>query len=211
MSIPIVEEVMVRLVINGHVAVEWTCSPTDLEALAVGRLYIEQQISSAESVRLDVHRSADDQVIEIHAHVDDVKVGERALSAANLPIPDHEAFTQLFRAMFTAADGRHPHGGMHVAAATDGVSIIAQIEDVGRHNTIDKMTGALLLAQRDPRDYGLLLSSRVSGLIASKAQRAGFAWIASRSIPTTMAAQIAHECAIPIIGRAASRDAHVYT
>jgi FdhD protein len=215
MSVPIVEEVMVRLLMDGQVAVEWSCSPADLEALAVGHLYIEQHIAAAESVRLDINRTADDQAIEIRAHVDRKDVRERAMQPAALPVPDPEAFTQLFRAMFTAADARHPHGGMHVAAATDGVSIVAQVEDVGRHNTIDKISGVLLLAQRDPRAYGLLLSSRVSGLIASliasKAQRAGFAWIASRSIPTTMAAQIARECTIPIIGRAASRDAHVYT
>jgi FdhD protein len=210
MSVPIVEEAIVRLVMNGQAAVEWACTPTDLEALAVGRLYIEQQIVSADQVHLDIRGDAHD-AIEIHARLEASTALLNAPSREALAIPAGESFTQLFRAMFAAADTRYPDGGMHVAAATDGVSIIAQVEDVGRHNTIDKITGALLLAGQDPQHYGLLLSSRVSGLIASKAQRAGFAWIASRSIPTTMAAQIAHECAVPIIGRAASRDAHTYT
>ena len=62
-----------------------------------------------------------------------------------------------------------------------------------------------------PAQFGLLTSSRVSGEIADKAARAGFSWLASRSIPTTLAADIAQRAHMPIIGRAPSRDAHVYS
>jgi formate dehydrogenase accessory protein FdhD len=49
---------------------------------------------------------------------------------------------------------------------------------------------------------GLVLSSRVSGAIALKAARAGVSFIASRSIPTTLAAQVCDCASLPIIARA---------
>jgi FdhD protein len=134
----------------------------------------------------------------------------RIESRGNLGIPHEEAFIVLFRALFNTVDARHEHGGMHAAAITDGQRILVQLEDVGRHNTVDKIVGAVLLARQNPADYGLLTSSRVSGEIAHKAARAGFAWLASRSIPTTLAVRIANEAHMPIIGRAAARTAYIY-
>jgi FdhD protein len=208
MSVPIVEERAVKMLLNGEQYSEWACTPTDLDALAVGRLFIDGQITRADHAYLDI--ATDDEVVLIRARTDGAH--SHAVSRVNSgpAIPPTERFAELFRTMFANADARHPHGGMHVAAATDGRSVVTQVEDVGRHNTIDKITGALLLARLDPRKYGLLLSARVSGLITTKASRANFAWIASRSIPTTMAAETAHRTGLTIIGRAASRDAHHY-
>ena len=72
------------------------------------------------------------------------------------------------------------------------------------------VTGALLLQRLAPSDHGLLTSSRVSGEIADKAARAGFAWLASHSIPTSLAVRFASAAHMPIIGRAAGKGAFIY-
>jgi FdhD protein len=82
---------------------------------------------------------------------------------------------------------------------------------VGRHNGADKAIGGALLAGSALRGLGLMTSARISGEIAEKAARAGLAWVASRSVPTTMAVEIASAAGIPLIARAAARDARVFT
>jgi FdhD protein len=205
---PLVEEAIVTLSVDGAKKLQWRCTPTNLEALAIGRLYIENAISAADHVHLVIDG---DSSSEIRV---DARVGRssllRAAGERELPIPEPEIFTELFRTLFNAVDARHEQGGMHAAAATDGQRILVQMEDVGRHNTVDKITGALLLQGLSPADHGLLTSSRVSGEIADKAARAGFAWLASRSIPTTLAVRFARAAHMPIIGRAAGKGAFIY-
>lgn len=207
MSSPLVEETVVRMSVNGVHTHTWRCTPSDLEALAIGRLYIDGLITSADQARLIVGAEGDTLVIE--ARVGDA-TSVLAPTRGTLPIPGTEIFSELFRSLFNLVDERHEHGGMHAAAATNGTVNVVQVEDVGRHNTIDKLAGALLLRGASPSEHGLLTSSRVSGEIADKAARAGFAWLASRSIPTTLAVSFAQNAHMPIIGRAAGKGAFIY-
>jgi formate dehydrogenase accessory protein FdhD len=123
--------------------------------------------------------------------------------------PPIDAFPALFRALYAAADARHD-GGVHAAALSDGGALLHQHEDVGRHNAVDKAIGAAILEGEDPARLGLVITSRISGEIAAKAARFGLAWIASRSVPTTLAVRIAGARALTLIARAASRDAAVF-
>jgi FdhD protein len=208
MSAPLVEETIVRLSINGTDAFEWRCTPQDLEALVIGRLFVSGLIAAPDDVHMTIE--AEDTHIRVAARVDGSRAALSVPDHRTLAVPSPETFTTLFRDLFHTVDARHESGGMHAAAATDGTRIVKQVEDVGRHNTIDKITGVLLLTGLAFGHHGLLTSSRVSGEIAHKAARAGFAWLASRSIPTTLAVHFANQAGLPIIGRAASRNAFVY-
>jgi FdhD protein len=81
---------------------------------------------------------------------------------------------------------------------------------VGRHNGVDKAIGAALLAGADLGALGLLTTARISGEIAEKAARAGVAWVASRSVPTTLAVELAATAGLPLVARAGSPDARVF-
>jgi len=81
-----------------------------------------------------------------------------------------------------------------------------QIEEVGRHNAVDKTIGSAILANAPLDGFGLVLSARVSGEIAWKAGRAHLSWIASRSIPTSLAIEISQVTRIPIIARAMGKE-----
>lgn len=209
MSGPLVDEVDVQLTLNGQAAFSWRCTPADLEALAIGRLYLAGLISAPDAAHLIIDRVGAD-ALQIAARVEVSASITRQPPTRSLTLPTAECFADLFRSLFAAVEARHESGGMHAAAASDGQRIIKQVEDVGRHNTIDKIVGALLLDGISPQGMGLLTSSRISGEIADKVTRAGFAWLASRSIPTTLAVRIAQQAHMPIVGRAASRNASVY-
>ena len=99
---------------------------------------------------------------------------------------------------------------MHSAALSDGRSTFFHAHYVGRHNATDKAIGLGLMAGEDLNRVGLLLTSRISGEIALKAARAGLAWVASRSIPTTLALRIAAVASLPLVGRAPGKDAYTH-
>jgi molybdopterin-guanine dinucleotide biosynthesis protein A/formate dehydrogenase assembly factor FdhD len=201
MNGPVVEEAVVQLVQSDDVLFEWRCTPHDLHALVAGRLYCEGLIRNA-SIVDDLKIEVIDDVITISLEAPLEAVREPSARAANAPIPDAAAFADMYRALFNRIDALHEGGGMHAAALVRDGAIVFQAEDVGRHNTVDKVIGLALLAEAAIEEYGLLITARVSGAIARKAARAGVAWLASRSIPTTLALREAEAAGLRIVGRA---------
>lgn len=92
------------------------------------------------------------------------------------------------------------HGGIHSAAISDGSRILLHAEDLGRHNTIDRLAGQALFSGVDLTGCLLLTSGRVSTELASKAASLGVALIASRTSPTDMAVRICREAGIGLAG-----------
>ena len=135
---------------------------------------------------------------------------ERDDEAGALPVPDLDAFTGLFRELFDRSPSRRTTGGHHTTALTDGEILVHLFEVIGRHNGVDKAVGNALLAADDLRGLGLLTTARISGQIAEKAARAGVAWVGSRSVPTTLAVEIAAAAGLPLIARAAGKDARIF-
>lgn len=117
-------------------------------------------------------------------------------------IPPATDFPGILRQLFAECDSRFPDGGVHAAALWDGEKLRHQAEDVGRHNAVDRVLGAAFLAGDDLNALGLVLSARISGQMAMTTARAGVAWLASRSLPTSLAAEIAAAAGLPLIARA---------
>ena len=117
---------------------------------------------------------------------------------------------EAFRAMYARARRYHETGGIHAAAIVSPEGMVGFAEDVGRHNAVDKAIGEAARAGHALERCGLVTSARVSGEMAKKAAYAGLAWIASRSVPTTLAITLAGRAGVTIVARAASPDARVF-
>ena len=93
-------------------------------------------------------------------------------------------------------------GGLHAAAAFDtGGDLIVTMEDVGRHNAVDKVVGALLLMDRLPAgDLALMVSGRASFELAQKTLVAGMPMLAAVSAPSSLAVQLAGEFDMTLVG-----------
>lgn len=221
------------LEINGRRVGSWTCSPEHLPALAAGWLmaqgYLDAQhrppnlrlvdddgipgirvaLPAEQALQGDLerrHRREHGCGLLYFTRCAPERIRHRSGGAA---LPRPEEFAPLFRTLF-ALSRRGDLGGMHAAALSDGRELLFPIEEVGRHNAVDKVIGQAILAGTALSDLGLVLTARISGEIALKAARAGLAWVASRSVPTTLAVEVAAHAGMPLLARAISKEPRLH-
>ncbi len=131
-------------------------------------------------------------------------VARVSASISATPAAIHEGFVQLHREQAL----NRITGAVH-AASLNGEGFTLVREDVGRHNALDKLIGAM---QRGSRREGfLLVTSRASYEMVHKAASANIALMAAISAPTSLAIELARQAGITLIGLARRGSLTVYT
>jgi FdhD protein len=228
-----VDEVPVWLEVNGHPAVTWMCTPEQLDELVIGWLHGEGYIDCASDLRSlrpcarelgfwaevpperyeAVEQSDRRRVLASGCGAVTTILGSMSMlprRTAAPPALDLTTTRALFKELFGRGDRYKDTGGIHAAALTDGTALLHHAEDIGRHNAVDKVIGAAVVAGRPLAELILLVTGRISGELAFKAARAQLAIVATPSVPSTLALEIARAAGVQLIGRAVSGHPQVH-
>lgn len=230
--LPTCEESVVELFYNGREAVRLLCTPRGIRELAVGWLFTQGLILHAREI-LSLRGCDSMHQIAVQAEPDrwEEREGWRRILTSGCgggvglarrweeklrPVEDDfrvekGRLQSLMRTMLKKATLYQLTGGIHSAALVDGEKILAHFEDIGRHNAVDKVIGDGLLQQLDFSRVALLTTGRISSEMALKAAQARIPIVASLSIPSTLALEIAQLAGLTLVGRTLSLSPYIYT
>lgn len=222
------------LELNGSPACSWLCTPTRLDALACGWLVgeglighlgelleleafeAELRVRARTAARTAAHTALDRRPLSTGPAGERFDLERRVPLQPVRPIPDpHELMASgrlraAFRELFAGCALRDEGGGVHSGGLLTESGVSHIVEDVGRHNVMDKVIGSAMMADTPREGRLILLSGRVSAEIAVKAWRAGIGGVATLSVPTSLARAIARRAGVWLIGRSLKESAFVY-
>ena len=215
---PLAEETAVAISYNGSTHAVLMATPADLEDLAVGFSLTEGIVDGMDAIE-DVSVVEFELGIDVQVRVrNDVAerlarrrrsmagpvgcgiCGLESLEAVARDVAAVEATTVFSGRDIVAAVGsltahqplNAATGAVHAAAYFEpGQDLSIVREDVGRHNALDKVIGALVRAGRDPSMGGFAVTSRVSVELVQKAAMARCGLLAAISAPTALAIRVA--------------------
>lgn len=227
----ITQEALVRIHVNGVETAMFMCTPHRLDELALGFLRSEGLIHSLAEVRqVVVCPSGACVEVWLRDGAAEPPAGRRAiitsgcgggvtfddLSGRITPLNTHARLTpdQLFarmRDLYQAGDLYGQTQGIHTSALTDGERLVLVAEDIGRHNTVDRLWGQALLRGLDPAGLSLLATGRISSEMLGKAARMGVPIVASRTSPTSLSVALGRAWNVTVIGYVRRNTFRVYT
>lgn len=236
----IAEEVPVAMRYNGASFAVMMASPHDLEDFALGFSLSEGLIDTpSQLLELDIHPLLEG--IELAMRVTENAHGaqlererERLLPGRSgcgicgtreleNAIRQHhpvgaghtitrDALEQALRQLQARQPMNSATGAVHAAAWADRNGQIQLVrEDVGRHNALDKLIGAMRRAGIDANDGMALVTSRASYEMVTKATSAGITLLAAISAPTALAIELARSAGLTLVGFTRPGSHNVYT
>lgn len=210
------------------------CTPRSLMELAIGFLYSEGYIDSADAVKefvLDEEKGRAYIYLKYRMTMTESLVGKRAITSGcgrgtvfynmldtirskkientlAINLDDVVKLNKEFNhksALFLST------GGVHSCGLCYNEKILYFEEDIGRHNALDKILGKALIEKMDLSDKLVITSGRISSEMVLKTSRMGVPAIISRSAPTSLAVDMAKELNILLIGFARGEKMNIYS
>ena len=231
------EEVPVAFSYDGATHAVLMATPDDLEDFALGFSYTEGIVTTpAEIAELAVVSVAEGIVLRMWLTGDRSDAfaarrrrfvgpagcgmcGLESLAEANRTIPIAGFNSQVSRQDIEEAVAALPASqplnmrtrAVHAAAFWQPGRSLVLREDVGRHNALDKLAGALLRTGRSAADGVIVLSSRISIELVQKASMMGASIIVGVSAPTALAVRTAEMAGLTLVGIARDDGFEVFT
>ncbi len=223
-------ETPVSLTVNGQVWITFMCTPIHLEALSIGFLYNEGILKSMDEVadvRLCEH--GDNVDVWLNHTVEQPTNWRRTsgctggvtavdlLAKPNVNFEENrftvqpDAIMELVEKLFDSQELYRDTGGVHTSALSDGKKVIIAADDIGRHNTLDKIAGLCLMKNLWPENRVLITTGRISSEMLQKAAQINAPILISRTSPSSLSIEMAERYGITLIGYARKHRFNVYS
>jgi FdhD protein len=221
----VVREALVRLHVNGRELARLMCTPEQLDDLALGFLRSEGLIRELADVRLVVVCPSR-TCVDVWLKDANLELPGRPVLTSGcgggITFADLEAAGEPVRSglrvrageigrLMTALLAGQEARGIHRSGLADTERLLAVAEDVGRHNTLDKIWGYCLKEGIKTQDRILLTTGRISSEMMGKAARMGVPFVVSRTSPTSLSVALAEAWNITLVGYARRTSMNVYT
>ncbi len=230
---PVTRESPLTIYFNDRELVTLLCTFEYVDELAVGFLYSEGFVRSKEDIR-EIKTDSGEGVVKVVGRNPAVIAEQTFLKryittgcgkgtsfyhlsdAVCRPVESgwRVESSRLFNLMVQAqrrSELFKTTGGVHSSALCTGDEIMFFREDIGRHNTVDKLIGRCFLDGIDTSDKILLTTGRISSEILVKAAKLGVPLIASRSAPTDLALKYAAELGVTVAAFVRNQRMNIYT
>ncbi len=226
-------EVPLTFVVNGHEMATLMCTPSHLKAYTCGFLFTSGIIHAADDIlewdcdekrwRVDVRvkHFTDPELLGQRVYTSGCGKGVMYTSmielASRRPIQTHakisgQAIIDAMGWLARCSDLHTKTGGVHSAAVSINNAMPEfHIDDIGRHNAVDKIIGTLLQDNIDTENLMLLGTGRISSEILHKARRLSIPVLASRGAPTHQSVLLAKEMGMTIVGFVRPTNFAVFT
>lgn len=233
----VADEVPVALEYNGISHAVMLASPDDLEDFALG-FSLSEGILSTPAEMYDCEVASAEQGMAVRMRIAEgaffaLKQKRRNMTGRTgcglcgaetlqqairspAPVNCDARFTagMLYAGMRAMHERQHLQqqcGGTHAAAWLEADGTIALVrEDVGRHNALDKLIGALARKEQNLSPGAVLITSRASYEMVQKAATVGIGFVAAISAPTRFAISLAQQANVTLIGFVRERSHVVY-
>ena len=225
----VVEEALACISVNGQELATFMCSPHDLDRMALGFLHNEGLIQSLNDVR-HVRVSKGKTCVDVWLHDTKFERPKRTivtagcgggvtfddLSQKHEPLhsdltASSQQLSELMRQLHLGAATYQEVRGIHTAVLATHDQVLLQVEDIGRHNCLDKLMGAALQQNVATKDKILLSSGRISSEMINKARRFETPIICSRTSPTSLSVALAETWNITIVAYLRQDRMRIYT
>ena len=201
--------------VDGIETVSLPCTPSHLEALAMGFLFsagVIRRAEDIESLDLDKHEQIVRGRVKTVPGSENLRKpevpaghGNEVTHIASHSGVDPEGLIKNMEWLLQCSDLHRQTGGFHTAAVSIANAMpVFHIDDISRHNAVDKVIGTLLKNNIPPDNMVLLVSSRIPIEVLQKAAAFGIPVLASRGAPTRESILMAQNLGITVAGYARS-------
>ncbi len=218
----------VTLTVNGEIWLGFHCSPDNLDNLAAGFLYNESFIESADEISsITVCKSLDGVDIWLNHTCEKPVTWNRTSGCQGgvsqrtgigtqpkqhtetYAVPEIQDQIKLF--LTSLGQMGELRSGVHSTMLMDGIEMVSTSNDIGRHNTLDKIAGDCMRGKKIPVKPVLLTTGRISSDMVLKADRMGARLVISLHSISSLAIETGNTLGMCLIGHARSPKWGVYT
>ncbi|CAI8987921.1 MULTISPECIES: formate dehydrogenase accessory sulfurtransferase FdhD [Bacillus] len=232
----IVTEYPVTIKLNGEEYVTVVCTPNYIEDMVIGFLISEGIIASYENID-ELWIQKDKGVVHVKTSqinplyqtlynkryvtsccgksrqgfvfVNDAAKA-KTLHDIHVTITPEECF-HLMNSLQQSSTTFRQTGGVHNTALCDRNTVLISRMDIGRHNALDKIYGHCLRNHIPIKGKIIVFSGRISSEILLKVSKIGCEIVLSKSAPTKLALQLAHDLGITVVGFIRNDSCNIYT